>query len=127
VIRRSRADLPAPPSYAPVADLLRAMSPDPVSRVLDTTVAPFTRTAPYRGGAMSSDPSIIRRAAEVSTSGQPAESTETRPLRRSDVPVVPRSVSRQLDELVDLVVERIEQRVVDELERRGRRGVPGAY
>lgn len=29
--------------------------------------------------------------------------------------------SRQLDDLVDLVVERIEARVVDELERRGRR------
>jgi phage-related minor tail protein len=34
---------------------------------------------------------------------------------------------RQLDELADLVVERIEQRVIDELERRGRRGVPGAF
>jgi hypothetical protein len=33
--------------------------------------------------------------------------------------------TRQLDELVDLVVERIEQRVVDELERRGRRGTGG--
>ena len=32
---------------------------------------------------------------------------------------------RQLDELVDLVVERIEQRVIDELERRGRRGMGG--
>jgi hypothetical protein len=29
--------------------------------------------------------------------------------------------SRQLEQLVDLVVERIEARVVDELERRGRR------
>lgn len=29
--------------------------------------------------------------------------------------------SRQLEQLVDLVVERIESRVVDELERRGRR------
>jgi len=32
-----------------------------------------------------------------------------------------------LDELVDAVVERIEQRVVDELERRGRRLSPGAF
>jgi hypothetical protein len=30
-----------------------------------------------------------------------------------------------LEELVDLVVARIEQRVVDELERRGRRGTAG--
>jgi hypothetical protein len=32
-----------------------------------------------------------------------------------------------MDELVDAVVERIEQRVVDELERRGRRQTPGAF
>ena len=35
--------------------------------------------------------------------------------------------ARQLDEFVDLVVERIEQRVIDELERRGRRGNPGGF
>ena len=35
--------------------------------------------------------------------------------------VASRVSSRQLDEFVDLVVERIEARVVDELERRGRR------
>jgi hypothetical protein len=39
---------------------------------------------------------------------------------------VPNS-GRQLDDLVDKVVERIEQRVVDELERRGRRQTPGAF
>lgn len=31
------------------------------------------------------------------------------------------------DELVDRVAERIEQRVIDELERRGERGVPGVF
>ncbi len=35
--------------------------------------------------------------------------------------------TEDLDELVDLVVERIEQRVLDELERRGRRGIPGIF
>ena len=35
--------------------------------------------------------------------------------------VTNRISSRQLDQLVDLVVERIEARVIDELERRGRR------
>jgi hypothetical protein len=34
---------------------------------------------------------------------------------------------RRLDEIVDRVVARIEQRVVDELERRGRRHTPGAF
>jgi hypothetical protein len=33
----------------------------------------------------------------------------------------------QLDDIVDRVIERIEQRVVDELERRGRRYTPGAF
>jgi hypothetical protein len=37
------------------------------------------------------------------------------------------NAARQLDLLVDLVVERIEQRVVDELERRGRRHSPGGF
>ncbi|TAM90852.1 MAG: hypothetical protein EPN43_05130 [Jatrophihabitans sp.] len=37
----------------------------------------------------------------------------------------PKIDPRQLDELVDQVVERIEQRVVDELERRGRFGALG--
>lgn len=32
-----------------------------------------------------------------------------------------------LDEIVDRVVARIEQRVVDELERRGRRFTPGVF
>jgi len=34
---------------------------------------------------------------------------------------------RRLQELVDTVVERIEAKVVDELERRGRRHTPGAF
>ena len=33
----------------------------------------------------------------------------------------------QMDEIVDEVVERIEQRVIDELERRGRRADPGVF
>jgi len=32
-----------------------------------------------------------------------------------------------LDELVDKVIDRIEQRVIDELERRGRRQYPGVF
>ena len=44
------------------------------------------------------------------------------------VPGLPLALTRQdLDELVDSVVERIEQRVVDELERRGRHYTPGAF
>jgi hypothetical protein len=44
---------------------------------------------------------------------------------RPPMMVNPVANSRELDELVDIVVARIEQRVVDELERRGRRGAGG--
>ena len=35
--------------------------------------------------------------------------------------------ARQLEEIVDKVVEKIEQRVINELERRGRRHTPGVF
>ena len=35
--------------------------------------------------------------------------------------------NREWDDLVDIVVQRIEQRVVDELTRRGRRSTPGVF
>jgi hypothetical protein len=41
---------------------------------------------------------------------------------------VPATLGRwQIEEIVDTVVERIERRVVDELERRGRRHAPGVF
>ncbi len=55
-------------------------------------------------------------------------------IRRFDDGSIPASVTaehapalsrEQVDQLVDDVVARIEQRVVDELERRGRRQMPG--
>jgi hypothetical protein len=46
----------------------------------------------------------------------------------TEVQVVPAELSRwQVEDLVDVVVERIERRVVDELERRGRRHHPGVF
>ena len=39
-------------------------------------------------------------------------------------PAIP---NHQLERLVDQVVEKIEQRVIDELERRGRRHNPGVF
>ena len=73
---------------------------------------------------MSESVPVVRRlAATGSRPGTPATDAPpgpyamTRPYDAESAPVP----SRQLDELVDLVVERIEARVVDELERRGRR------
>ncbi|SOD70944.1 hypothetical protein SAMN05892883_0565 [Jatrophihabitans sp. GAS493] len=43
--------------------------------------------------------------------------------------VIPESrlTSEDLDDLADLVVDRIERRVIAELERRGQYRIPGAY
>ena len=53
-------------------------------------------------------------------------SLETEPDRTASQ-VDSTSAGYQLDDLVDKVVERIEQRVIDELERRGRRHGSGAF
>ncbi|MCL2781293.1 MAG: hypothetical protein FWD74_07365 [Actinomycetia bacterium] len=53
---------------------------------------------------------------DVTTPSRPAVSTSTGT-----------SKSPNLDELVDSVIDRIEQRVIDELERRGRRANPGVF
>jgi hypothetical protein len=80
-----------------------------------------------RGHPMSEDRSVIRRVAEAPTQ-MPAAGLEGGPAALqspSGLPLQPGS--RELDEFVDLVVERIEQRVVDELERRGKRVQPGVF
>ena len=46
---------------------------------------------------------------------------------RMDEPVADALSPREWDQLVDLVVERIEERVRDELARRGRRFSPGVF
>jgi hypothetical protein len=58
---------------------------------------------------------------------------EQKPSNVSELPVRPPDEGSAgaslppIDELVDMVVERIEERVIDELERRGRRYVAGAF
>ena len=42
-------------------------------------------------------------------------------------PGTARPFGPQFDELVELIIDRIEQRVIDELERRGRRGWSGGF
>ena len=61
------------------------------------------------------------------TSLDPA--TATTPLFDAppDLPSSVRLTPAELDIIADEVVERIEQRVVDELERRGRRHTPGVF
>lgn len=62
---------------------------------------------------MSDERSVIRRTVDVNPVDYGTGQAPVGPSSRGSGP--------QLDDLVDLVVERIEQRVIDELERRGRR------
>jgi hypothetical protein len=125
VLRRSTA--PTSSLYGSFAELFRAFTSDPGSGELPTSppsALPMRRSA-YRGGDMTSDPAFLLRRSTEPDVPTPGSDLNTRAGRAT--PVMPRAVSRQLDELVDLVVARIEQRVIDELERRGRRGIPGAF
>lgn len=55
------------------------------------------------------------------TSGRESDEVESRPAVADTLSYT------EWDELVDEVVERIERRVLDELDRRGRRFLPGAF
>jgi hypothetical protein len=72
---------------------------------------------------MSDESAIVRRS-PAAAPAVPMTEFDARTIR-PPMMVNPVANSRELDELVDIVVARIEQRVVDELERRGRRGAGG--
>ncbi|MGH8962010.1 MAG: hypothetical protein ACRDWT_12620, partial [Jatrophihabitantaceae bacterium] len=103
--------------YASAAALFRSMGP---------SAAPPANLPAGTGAEVGSPMSdrVIRRRVEIAglSMSSDVDSDPTALLGPSA-----RSTGRQLDELADLVIERIEQRVIDELERRGRRGVPGAF
>jgi hypothetical protein len=67
-----------------------------------------------------SEGALVRRPSGGSLPAAP----EVDPFATTDS-AVSRATGPQLEEFVDLVVDRIEQRVIDELERRGRR--PGSF
>jgi hypothetical protein len=81
------------------------------------------------GSVFLSDAAVIRRSSLGSgQSGQVIQSSSQNRLGGSPRPPFGANAGPlDMDELVDAVVERIEQRVVDELERRGRRHTPGAF
>jgi hypothetical protein len=77
-----------------------------------------------RGQHMAEDHQVIRRLRDGSTAGSATQADfEIEPV----TPLPTTTSGQDLDEFVDRVVERIEQRVVDELERRGRRYHRGAF
>lgn len=76
---------------------------------------------PYAGGAPATPTTIVRRrmdaSAELSSGPAPTDVTGR---QASEIGEALRP-GGALEALVDAVVERVEQRVIDELERRGRR------
>jgi hypothetical protein len=147
-----RALVPAPPPVSlrpsahagpPVPDAGREVA---VSRSAAATAGAASTANVVRRSALADATADIFRADDmaavisrkVTMEGQDAMPPESRGLRLVRPPssssAAPPSGAeailsdaRQLDELVDAVVDRIERRVVDELERRGRRHDSGVF
>lgn len=77
------------------------------------------------GGGSWGDAPVLRRSLTTTHSGL-EESTHGDPDAQPGSFDISRLPARQLQRLVDVVVDAIEQRVIDELERRGRRH-PGVF
>jgi hypothetical protein len=91
-------------------------------------------SAPDPHNPKPGDAPTIRRAPEdgplsSSSSGSSSSSTPTPNLTPgpSTPTVSPADLKTELDKMVDRIVEALEQRVIDELERRGRRHHPGVF
>ncbi len=67
------------------------------------------------------EPAVIRRLRE---SGGESQFTGFEPDEHS---VSPAMRSRDFDELIDRIVAKLEQRITDDLERRGRRHLPEVF
>jgi hypothetical protein len=68
------------------------------------------------------EPAVIRRLRESASSSEP----EFPGFDRDESPS-PAMRSRDFDELIDRIVAKLEQRVIDDLERRGRRHMPEVF
>ena len=130
---------PRPPAL-PIGPSSASASDTPVVRRRSASSTP-TSSAPGRSGSLldqtahlfaerSTAPTIRRLVAGTGSSSTSSTSTSSSTSQHHDAPAVPASASldpQQLDDVIAAVVERIEQRVVDELERRGRRDGRGGF
>ncbi|WAX57733.1 hypothetical protein M6B22_02935 [Jatrophihabitans cynanchi] len=120
---------PVPASARPGAPAL-ARGPDGTLRrsLVDTTAdlfraedaAAFPSDELQEGQQMAQNDPARLRVVRSGETGFTAEAAAPKEVSVLDDP-------RRLQELVDTVVERIEAKVIDELERRGRRHTPGAF
>lgn len=69
------------------------------------------------------EPAVIRRLHESRTGGEPTYSGYDVDGESAS----PAMRSRDFDELIDRIVAKLEQRVIDDLERRGRRHMPEVF
>jgi hypothetical protein len=87
------------------------------------SVGMFSDQPQHRHGHGPQEPAVIRRLHETgsgSETGLPGSGPE-------DEPVSPAMHSRDFDELIDRIVAKLEQRVIDDLERRGRHHMPEVF
>jgi hypothetical protein len=123
---------PAPDLVAATADVVhrafagRSGSPTAPTSSAEAPRAPgMTDTFVHGGTHVTTDGERVIHRAVADDADQPGAAAAP-PLTRVDQ--VPAALGRwQIEEIVDTVVERIERRVVDELERRGRRHAPGVF
>ncbi len=69
------------------------------------------------------EPAVIRRLRESGGSAEP----QLAGFGADDESASPAMRSRDFDELIDRIVAKLEQRVMDDLERRGRRHMPEVF
>ena len=69
------------------------------------------------------EPAVIRRLRESGGSTEP----QFTGYHSDDESASPAMRSRDFDELIDRIVAKLEQRVIDDLERRGRRHMPEVF
>ena len=117
VVRRSLA-VPAIPAdvEVPMAATASSATHDgaPVRRSLLETAGPL-----FAARAAAGDSAVVRRRQSAHTEGVHKE--------QGDSGEAPTDEHTEMDDLVDRLVERLERRVIDELERRGRRSYPGGF
>ena len=121
-----------PASAAPVSrptDL--AVQAAPGSLISQIPASLFDRARLELGESGPGHPPVAPLApaqASLSVTGATGGTQVTQPERRAEpIPLADQLSWQEWNQLVDIVVDRLEQRVIDELARRGRRFTPGVF
>ncbi len=82
----------------------------------------FSNHPQHGHGHGPDEPAVVRRLHESGSGG-----TQFAGFEPDDDPVSPAMRARDFDELIDRIVAKLEQRITDDLERRGRRHLPEVF